>query len=140
MNTNTVISYPIPAYQNVPIMAQYFKPSQFIISNVILGSQTIVQTTENTNYVIGQEIRLIIPPSFGCRQLNNQTGYVISINANQVTTTIDSSVNVSPYISSSATTPAQILAIGDINTGNISFNPPKIPPHIPGSFRNISPE
>ena len=137
--TNTVLSYPIPPYSNPPIEPQFFQPSNFIISAVSLGITTIITTTTNVNFVIGQLIRLIIPSTFGCRQLNEQTGYVISIpSANQVEVAINSSVNVDAYIASSATTPAQINAVGDINTGalNSSRNTSTI---IPGSFINISP-
>jgi hypothetical protein len=137
----TVISYPIPAYQNMPIQAGYYQPSQFFISAITLGQTTIITTTINLNYVIGQEIRLIIPPTFGCRQLNGQTGFVISTPAaNQVTVNIDSSNNVDAFILSSATTQAQIVAIGDINTGVTSTNGPNIPVvSTPGAFINISP-
>jgi len=135
----TVISYPISAYQNVPINAQFYQPSRFVISGVTLGTVTTVTTTEDMNYVIGQQIRLIIPFSFGCYQLNGQTGYVISIpSANQVVVSIDSSVNVSPYKSSPATTVAQILAIGDLNFGFINSNG-TMGTYVPGSFINISP-
>ena len=137
-----VISYPIPPYQNVPIQSNYFQPSRFVISAVDLGSTTTITATTSMNYVIGQQIRLIIPPSFGCRQLNNQTGFVFSTPApNQVVVSIDSSQNVDQYIASSATTVAQIVAIGDINTGTTNtqglMNDGTF---IPGSFINISPE
>lgn len=139
-SAGTVISYPIPAYSNVPIQAQYYQPSRFVISAITLGQTTTVTTTADTNYVIGQQVRLIIPPSFGCRKLNESFGYVLSLPAtNQVEIGINS-VGSDPYIASTATTVAQILAIGDIangstnNTGrtnNIIY--------IPGSFINISP-
>jgi hypothetical protein len=138
----TVISYPIPPYQNLPIESQYYQPSQFVISAVTLGASTTITTTVNTNYTIGQEVRLLIPPTFGCRQLNNQTGFVESIpNPNQVTLDIDSSMNVDPYIASNATTQAQIVAIGDVNTGaqNASGNM-STSITVPGAFINISPE
>lgn len=143
-----VISYPIPAYANVPIHAEYYQPSQFFISSVTLGTSTIVTATENLNYVIGQLVRLIIPPSFGCRQLNGAQGYVLSIpSANQVLLSIDSSKNVDQFKSSSATTQPQILAIGDVNTGYASTTGPSIPDingnnqiTIQGAFINISPQ
>lgn len=138
-----VISYPIPAFQNLPIHAEYYIPSAFVISNVTLGQTTIVTTFNNINYVIGQEVRLIIPPSFGCRQLNEKKGFVISIPAlNQVEVTIDSSQNVDAYVASSNTTVvAQILAIGDVNTGAINSHGRNCTKdYIPGSFRNISPQ
>lgn len=136
----TVISYPIPPYQNVPIEPQFYKPSRFVISGVTLGQTTTVTTVVNNDYVIGQECRLIIPPTFGCRQLNGVTGFVLSIpSPNQVVLSIYSS-NGDPYTSSSATTKAQILAIGDINSGPIN-NSGRIntTTYIPGSFINISP-
>lgn len=136
----TVISFPIPAYSNLPIQAQNYQPSRFVISGVTLGMTTIVTTTENMNFVVGQQVRLIIPGSFGCYQLNNQTGYVISLPAvNQVKISINSSSNVSAYIASSATTVAQIVAIGDINQGYISTSGRSVAEiQIPGSFINIS--
>ena len=144
----TVISYPIPAYSNVPIEPQFYQPSRFVISGITLGQTTTVTTMTNMNYVIGQLVRLLIPPTFGARQLNEAQGYVLSIPApNQVVLSINSSKNVDPYTSSSATTVAQILAIGDINTGYASTTGPFIPTtngnsniEIPGSFINISPQ
>ena len=138
---NGVISYPIPPYQNVPIHPEYYQPKKFFIQAVTLGVETLVETTEDMDYVIGQEIRLVIPPEFGCRQLNAITGYVIEIPAlNQVIVDIDSSLGVDPFILSSATSRAQILAIGDINMGstNTQGRINQIT-YIPGSFINISP-
>lgn len=136
----TVISYPIPPYQNVAIHAEYYQPSRFVISAIGLGQTTTITTTLANNYVIGQECRLIIPPSFGTRQLNERKGFVISIpSSTQVILDIDSS-QMDAYIASSATTQAQILSIGDVNTGalNSSGRSP-ISTLIPGSFEDISP-
>jgi hypothetical protein len=135
-----VISYPIPAYSNVPIEAQFYQPSQFFISNIVLGPTTIVTTTVSHNYVIGQEIRLIIPPYSGCRQLNGQSGFVISIpSANQVEVNIYS-LGGDSFTSSVLPNQPQILAIGDINSGQTNtnglFNQTT---YILGSFINISP-
>lgn len=138
----TVRSPPIPAYQNFPIEPQFYQPSQFFISNIVLGWTTIVTTTTNHNYVIGQECRLIIPTVFGCYQLNQQLGYVLSIpSSTEVELSINSTKSDS-FIASSITFPslAQIVAVGDINMGatnsqgrinNITY--------IPGSFIDISP-
>ena len=138
----TVISYPISIYQNVPIEAGFYQPSRFVISDVDLGQTTIVTTTEDVNYVVGQLVRLIIPPSFGCRQLNEKQGYVLALpSSDEVEISIDSSLNVDPYIASSATTKAQILAVGNINSGIISSTGTVMSStNIPGSFINISPE
>jgi|SRR5215469_1781270 len=138
----TVLSPPIPIYQNLPIAPQNFQPSVFFISNVTLGVQTTVTTTVDHNYVVGQEIRLIIPPTFGCRQLNEVSGFVVSIPvSNQVLTNINSSRNVDPYIASTASTQAQIVAVGDVLNGQINSNGRNSTlNYLPGSFINISPQ
>lgn len=137
--SGTVISFPIPAYANVPIEAQFYKPSQFFISTIILGITTLVTTTVNNDYVIGQQVRLLIPPSFGCYQLNNTFGYVISIlSSTQVEVSINS-YGGTPFQTSTATTQPQILAIGDINSGQTNSNVVNSNLNIPGSFQNISP-
>ena len=137
-----VISYPIPPYQNVEIHSEFYEPSRFVISAVTLGRTTIVTTSVAHNYIIGQEIRLLIPPSFGCRQINRKLGFVLSIpSTTQVEINIDSSRNVDPYIASNSTVEsAQILAIGDVNTGAINRHG-RIhqKTYIPGSFIDISP-
>ncbi len=138
----TVISYPIPLYQNMPIRADFYQPSRFVISAVTLGQTTIITTTEDMNYVVGQEVRLLIPPTYGCTQLNGITGFVLSLPAlDQVELNIDSSVGVNAYIEAdSLIQVAQIVAIGDINSGIISSTGENIPTtNIPGAFINISP-
>lgn len=143
----TVISYPIPAYSNVPIQPENFQPRRFVISAITRGLTTVVTTTLDMDYVIGQLVRLIIPPSFGIRQLNESQGYVIEIPAaNQVRLDIDSR-GMDAFVSSSATTKAQILGIGDVNSGYQSSTGRSIPTidgntqiTVPGSFINISPQ
>lgn len=135
----TVISYPIPPYQNLPIDADFYQPSRFVIDAVTLGATTTITTTEDHNFVIGQQCRLIIPPTFGCRQLNGQIGYVLSLPADDEVELDIYSSGGDAYIASSATTQSQIIGIGDINSGIISSTGPNIPTtNIPGSFINIS--
>lgn len=139
-SVGTVISYPIPAYSNVPIEPQFYKPRRFVISNITLGQSTIITTTENMDYVVAQQVRLLVPSSFGSYQLNEKTGYVISIvSLNQVEIDINSLRNVDAFISSSAVTKPEILAIGDINSGVTNLGRTNNTTFIPGSFINISP-
>ncbi len=139
-SVGTVLSSPIPAYQNVPIQVQFYIPNLFFISSISLGITTTVTTTVDHNYVIGQEVRLIIPPSFGSRQLNGQTGYVISIpSATQVQLSINSQNCDAFVLATSKTQSAQILAIGDINSGALNQLPRSETTFIPGSFLDISP-
>jgi hypothetical protein len=132
---------PIAPYNNLPIESQNYQPQVFFISNIVLGQSTTVTMTTNHNYVIGQECRLLIPQGNGCRQLNEITGFVISIPAaNQVTLNIDSSVNVDPFQTSTFTIKPQIVAMGDVNTGAINASGRSMTSTIvPGSFINISP-
>lgn len=139
--SDTVISYPIPAYSNVPIQADFYQPSRFQISAISLGITTTVTATADMNYVIGQLVRFIIPPTFGTRQLNERQGYVIGLPAvNQVTVDINST-GMDAFINSAATTKAQILAIGDINSGVLNSSGRRSNgTYILGSFINISPQ
>lgn len=132
---------PIAYLNNLPIEPQNYAPNYFFISAISLGSLTTVTTTVDHNYVVGQLCRLIIPFSFGCRQLNEVTGYVVSIPAtNQVVLNINSSVNVDAFTSSSAFTQPQILAVGDISNGTTnSTGRSNTGTYIPGAFINVSP-
>lgn len=138
----TVISYPIPPYSNVPIEPQFYQPRRFVISAIALSGSTItITTTEDHDYVIGQLVRLIIPPPFGSRQLNGQEAYVIAIPAADQVTLDISSYGVDPFINSAFPTKAQILAIGDIANGQQNTNGrTNNLTYIPGSFINISPQ
>lgn len=130
---------PIPAFSNVPIQAEFYEPSRFVIEAIQIGPTTLVTTTVDHDYVIGQQVRLIIPPTCGCRELNEQTGFVISIPmADQVVLDIYS-VGFNQFTASTDTQEPQILPIGDINTGPINFGRTNNITFIEGSFINVSP-
>lgn len=134
-----VISYPIPPYQNLPIEPQFYQPRSYFISDVALGILTTVTTETDHDYVVGQLVKLVIPPTYGCRGLNESQGYVISIPAsNQVLVNINSSNNVNPFVNSGQPTKPQILAIGDVNTGVTNTGRSNNGTYIPGSFIDIS--
>lgn len=143
----TFVSGPIAPESNPPIEPQFYEPSQFEISAITLGTTTTVTTLQSpfgvdNNYVVGQLVRFLIPSTFGTRQLNGQEGYVIAIpGVNQVTVAIDTSRNYDLFIASPAYAPtaAQIIAVGDVNTGAINTQGRRNNiTYIPGSFRNIS--
>lgn len=137
---------PIAPESNPPINPQYFQPSDFYISALTLGATTTVTTSVDHNYVIGQNVRLLIPSTYGASGLSGQQGLVISIPAaDQVVVTINSQ-GISPFVASPlyGPTPPQIIAIGDQNSGEISLNGRTTDssitgPTIPGTFINISP-
>ena len=136
-----VITYPTPYYNNnIPIHTEFYKPRRFVISDITLGQTTIVETSEDHNYVIGQLIKLFIPKGYGCVQLSGQTGYVIAIpDTDEVEVTIDSSVNVNQFIAGNEDNSPAITPIGDVNTGAINTHGRiRLKKTIPGAFKNIS--
>lgn len=137
-------SGPIPPYNNPPIEPQFYQPSRFVIEDITQGITTLVTTTEDQNYVIGQEIRFLIPSTCGIFQLNEIQGYVISIpSSNQVEIDIDSRFMnsfIPVVINNQNLSYPQIIAIGDISSGAInSSGTINLNTSIPGSFINISP-
>jgi hypothetical protein len=133
---------PIAPENNPPINPQFYSPSRFNISAIGLGTTTTVTTTVNHNYVTGQLVRLVIPQMYGAFQLNERSGYVISVPAaNQVVLSTNSTmVDLFTANPTSGKTQPQILAIGDINSGvtNTSGRS-STGTFIPGSFIDISP-
>ena len=127
---------------NVDVNITYYTPQEFTISAITFGSTTTVTTSDDVDYVVGQQVRLHIPAFYGTRELNNQSAYVVSLPAsNQVELNIDTSIGYTPFVASPTygpTTPS-VCAIGSIRTGqpsvtsrtNVSIN-------VPGAFRNIS--
>ncbi len=144
-SVGTVLSYPIPAYQNLPIEPQFYQPSRFVISAINEGLITTVTTTVDTNYVVGQQVRLLIPPAYGAYGLNNQFGLVIDLPATNQVTILINSTYMDPFIPSPTipnggdTTLPQIVAIGDTNSGQVNLGRNNNLTYIPGSFIDISP-
>lgn len=140
---SSIIPGPVPAYSNVAIKSTYYQPRRYVISNVTFnGINTTITTSADHDYVVGQNVRLLFPIFYGCTQLNNKEGIVSSIPAsNQVVVEIES-YDVNAFVSSPsyAPTSAQILAIGDINSGAInSSGRTGLGTYPQGAFINISP-
>lgn len=140
------VTGPIAPENNPPIEPQNFQPSNYTISSLTLGMQTTVtlQPTLSApavnNFVIGQQVRFNIAGPYGTQQLDQMTGYVLSIpNPNQVVVGIDSR-HFTPFRSAPLyRTPPQITAIGDVNSGPINQTRSNEQTFINGSFINISP-
>lgn len=133
---------PRPAYSNPPINPQYFQPSRFVITAISLGPTTTITTSVPHNYVIGQLVRLLIQPSYGSYQLNEQLGYVIAIPTTTQLTIDLYSIGVNPFIPNPSYGPTlpQVVAVGDSSSGVISATGRSVPTTtIPGAFQNISP-
>lgn len=142
------VTGPVAPESNPPIEPQFYHPSRFAIAAISLGATTTVTTIESdfgvdNDYVIGQQVRFLIPYFYGTYQLNQQTGLVISIpGVNQVTVNIDTSRNYNAFIPSPTFGPTQpqLIPIGDVNTGAINANGRTLNgTTIPGAFYNSSP-
>jgi len=142
---------PVAPFSNLPIQPQNFQPSQFVITGITFGTVTTFTLANGTNsvppnYVVGQQVRIVIPQAYGSYQLNQQFGYVISVpTTNSVVVGINS-VGTNSFIASptftfgQSQTQPQILAIGDIANGQINGSVNlSLGTFIPGSFQNISP-
>lgn len=115
----------------------YF-PGTAVISAITPGTTTTIDTAEAHNFVVGQEVAFRVPSIWGTTQLNslpNSTipgspiyGYVIAVtDYNTVIVNIDSSAftafNSNPTVAQSiGLTPAQIVAVGDVNTGGVQIS------------------
>lgn len=133
---------PTPPFTNPTIDPTNFQPSRFEISAISLGATTTVTTSTAHNYVVGQLVRFLIPYTYGTYQLNNQTGYVLSLpSTTQIEVDVNTSLNYNAFDAnpSFGPTPPEVLAVGDINSGIISSTGSTISTtNIPGAFRNIS--
>lgn len=140
MYSPPLMTGPVALYNNLPIEPQYYVPSMFYITDIGIGVNTLVTTNVNHDYVVGQVVRLLIPNGYGSRKLNEQTGVVIAIPLpNQVLLDLDS-IGTDPFINANRPTAAQIVAIGDVNSGrrpSVGYSP--FAPTIDGAFINISP-
>lgn len=134
------ISGPIPPYSNPPIQPDNYQPRRFQISDIQIGITTTVTTTENMDYVISQQVKLLIPSGYGCSQISGKDGFVISIpSPNQVEVTINSS-KADPFVNNSLDQVPQIVAIGNIENGQTNTSRTNNITYTPGSFINISPQ
>lgn len=134
---------PVPPFTNPPIEPQNFQPSNFTIQSIAMsGLQASVTTTDDNNYVVGQQVRFHIPLGYGMAQLNDQSAFVSQVNS---TTNFLANIDirffdplVTPGFPLNQQTP-QVSAIGDQNFGTL--NPNGFVNNtltIPGAFQNIS--
>lgn len=128
-----------------------YAPGVNIISAITTGTTTTIDTTSAHNFVVGQEVAFRIPSQWATIQLNSLPntnipgspiyGYVISVtDYNTVIVNIDSSsytaFNSNQTVASvPGLSYAQIVAVGDVNTGgapissgSVLYPPPFIRP------------
>jgi hypothetical protein len=132
---------PIAPYSNLPIQSQFYQPRRYQISDVTKGFTTIVTITEDHDFVIGQQVRTLIPAEYGIFQMNGLQSLVISIPASDEVEIQLNSKAFDLYISATSNQVPQIIPIGEFNSGYISSTGRVVSEiNIPGVFINISPE
>lgn len=115
----------------------YF-PGQTFISAITTGTTTTIDTTDSHNFVVGQEVAFRIPQQWGTVELNSLPntlvpgspvyGYVIAVtDYNTVIVNIDSTAytafNSNQTVASvPGLSYAQIVAVGDVNTGGVAIS------------------
>lgn len=129
---------PSGAYVRKVLYPFLYAPGVSFIEGLTLGSTTTVDTTTPHNLLAGQQVAFRIPDAFGTTELNslpNDTvpgrpayGYVQSVtDSTTVVVSIDSS-NYTAFDTDLAFADvdgqnfAQIVAVGDVNTGGIAYS------------------
>jgi hypothetical protein len=121
-----------------------YAPGVSVISAITLGATTTIKTTSAHNFVVGQEVAIRIPTVRGAptvwgptelNSLPNTTipgspiyGYVVAVtDYNTVVVNINSTNYTAfnpnlPFALTAGATPAQIVAVGDVNTGGVQIS------------------
>lgn len=142
---------PSGAFVKKVLYPYLYAPGAAIISAITTGSTTTIDTTSAHNFVVGQEVAFRVPTSWGTYQLNslpNTTipgspvyGYVVAVtDYNTVVVNVNSSSYTAfnsnqPFADVSGQQFAQIVAVGDVNTGgepissgSVLYPPPFVRP------------
>jgi hypothetical protein len=115
-----------------------YAPGVAPIAAITTGTTTTIDTTVAHNFVVGQEVAFRIPQVFGTIQLNSLPnvvipgspiyGYVVSVtDYNTFVVNIDSSAYTAfnsnqSFASFPGLTWAQVVAVGDVNTGGVQIS------------------
>lgn len=117
-------------------MVVTYSPFVCEISNIAPGQETVITTSINHEFVVGNQVRIFMPPRWGMAEIDGKTGLILAVTGDTLTVNIDS-LNFTPF-----TTPAnitdypQVIPVGDQNTGYTIQNgeqPAQLV--IPGSFK-----
>lgn len=135
-----------------------YLPQDNVVKSITTGATTTVATTMYHNFEVGQEIAFRIPNFWGTTQLNSLPntlipgspvyGYVTSITDNwtfvcNINSSSFTAFTTNPVITSTTVvglTYAQVLAVGDVNTGGniITATSPLYPsPQFPTSTNRV---
>lgn len=117
----TYLPGPFPPETNPPLETATYEPSYFEIADIKKGERTTITFKKDHNYVIQQQIRILLAITSGMQQINNADALVTEIpSPTSVIVNIDSR-QFDPFISSPlySLNPPQTTAIGSQNQTNI---------------------
>lgn len=137
-NYTALSGSPSGAYVKKVLYPSIYFPGESYIAAITTGTTTTIDTMNAHNLVVGQQVAFRIPSGFGTTQLNslpNSTipgspiyGYVVSVtDYNTVVVNINSTgytaFNSNPTVASTpGLTWAQMVAVGDVNTGGVQIS------------------
>lgn len=137
-NYTALSGSPATAFVKKVLYPYLYQPGASYVSAVTLGSTTTIDTTTAHNFVVGQEVAIRVPSAWGTIQLNSLPnsqipgspiyGYVVAVtDYNTVVVNINSSSYTAfnsnqPFASFPGQQFAQIVAVGDINTGGVQIS------------------
>lgn len=137
-NFTALSASPSGAYVKKVLYPFLYAPGVSPISAITLGSTTTIDTTVAHNLVVGQEVAFRIPSAWGTVELNSLPnnvipgspiyGYVVSVtDYNTVVVNINSSAYTAfnsnqPFASFPGQQFAQLVAVGDVNTGGVQIS------------------
>ena len=138
-NFTALSGSPAGAYVRKVLYPFLYEPGQNYISAITLsGTNVVITTTTNHNYVVGQEIAFRIPAAYGSTQLNSLPNnsipgspvyyYVSSVGSNTQFTCTALSSGVTTFNSNQpiASVPGlqlpQVVAVGDVNSGGVAYS------------------
>lgn len=88
---------------------------------------TSTNSDQSNTYIAGQNIKLIIPSTWGMQQANNKTATIVSVNTNQLSVNLDSTLFDAFSNPNDGTGPASLAPSGSKNiqynnqTGPVAF-------------------
>lgn len=93
-----------------------FQPLRRLISSITRGNPTTVVTTFDHDYLDGEIVRLIVPDTYGMRQINKLSGTITV--TNDTTFTIDiNSTNFDPFVApANPKQCAQTIPFAEVNS------------------------
>lgn len=102
-----------------------FYPSHRYITAITAANPAVITLSVKHNYVVGQQVRVMVPAAYGMVEINNIVGNITAIDtsANTITTDIDASTFTAfafPLTAAVPFTPAMVVPVGETANANIS--------------------